>query len=36
MIGATLGSLWTRAGHEVRLGTQHAERVSARTKAGCT
>lgn len=27
MIGATLGPLWMRAGHEVRFGTRHPERV---------
>ena len=27
MIGATLGSLWMRAGHAVRFGTRHPDRV---------
>jgi hypothetical protein len=28
MIGGTLGPLWARAGHEVRYGTRHPERVT--------
>lgn len=30
MIGATLGSIWIRSGHEVRFGTRHPERVKIR------